>query len=179
MVGSTETQLRFNIAAVGGNLWIDQVSLCPITETPEMLADSLRTKVLDIAPQFIRLGFMPIGSPIGRTASWAYTLGNETSYLTEKGWQSHAAGSLYAALQLVFDSGSDPWLVVDPYTSQTELLNLIEYLAGPISEPFGKLRMEQGSVIPWVDRFGRILIEITDRSGVLTSDQLRVDFVDL
>lgn len=179
MVGSTETQLRFNIAAVGGNLWIDQVSLCPITETPEMLADSLRTKVLDIAPQFIRLGFMPIGSPIGRTASWAYTLGNETSYLTEKGRQSHAAGSLYAALQLVFDSGSDPWLVVDSYTSQTELLNLIEYLAGPISEPFGKLRMEQGSVIPWVDRFGRILIEITDRSGVLTSDQLRVDFVDL
>ena len=173
------SEIRFNVATSSGSLWIDQVSLCLASDNPELLADKFSSQISAIAPQFIRLAFLEIGSPVSRTENWSRPLGGETSYLNNAGWQSGSAGSLHAALQLAYDSGADPWLVIDSQASQAEILNLIEYLSGPISETYGKLRMDQGSVVPWVDRFGRILVEITDSSNVFQSDQLKADYVNL
>jgi hypothetical protein len=39
--------------------------------------------------------------------------------------------------------------------------------------------MEQGSVVPWTDRFSRILIELTDSETIFQTDQLKADFVNL
>ncbi|MBP8988960.1 MAG: hypothetical protein KBG64_01940, partial [Clostridia bacterium] len=86
--------------------------------------------------------------------------------------------SMHAALELTRSAGADPWLVIDSYAGEGEILNLIEYLSAPISEPYGKLRQEQGMVFPWVQEFQKIYIEICDRQSVFSSDRLRSEFVN-
>ena len=65
----------------------------------------------------------------GRTAG-RYLPGNETPSLSALGRTVASCGSLYTALRLVESSGADPWLVIDSFASEAELLDLIEYLAG-------------------------------------------------
>ncbi len=56
---------------------------------------------------------------------------------------------------------------------------MLAYLAAPISEPFGKLRQEQGMVMPWVQSFDRIYLEICDRQDVFDQDRLKSEYVNL
>lgn len=175
----TNGEIRLNIAVESGELWLDQVRLGRLSDSADLLTEDFQNKITEIAPQMIRLDFLKIGDQNSRQESWAYALGNETSSLSAAGWTTHNGGSLNAALQLADKSGADPWLVIDSYASESELLNMIEYIAGPISERYGKLRMDQGAVIPWTGRFGRILIEITDVVDTFQTDQLKADFVNL
>lgn len=175
----TSGEIRLNIAVKSGEVWLDQIRLGLASDPADQLSEEFQKEMTEIAPQLIRMEFLKIGSQNSRQESWAYALGNETSSLTAAGWTAHNGGSLNAALQLADQSGADPWLVVDSYASEAELLNMIEYIAGPISERYGKLRMDQGAVIPWTGRFGRILIEFTDTEGTFQTDQLKADFVNL
>lgn len=172
-------EIRFNVAIRSGRLWIDQTSLFAAADSPQQLSGDFTAAMQSVSPQLIRLDFLGIGAPTSRMASWASALGNGNAYLGSSGWMSSGTISLHAALQMSDDCGADPWLVIDSYASQAELLNLVEFLTGPISEPYGKLRMDQGSVLPWTERFGRVIIEITDSSDVYATDQLKADFVNL
>lgn len=176
-LGSDE--IRLNIAIDSGSLWLDQVCLSLAAESSDLLSSDLYAELDQIQPQVIRLGFLSIGGQSDRQESWAAILGNESPSINESGWFSAAGNSMHAALNLVKDSKADPWLVVDSYTSEAELLNLIEYLAGPISEPYGKIRLAQGDTVPWSQQFNRILFEITDSYNIFRSDQQKADFVNL
>ena len=176
-LGSDE--VRLNIAIDSGSLWLDQVCFSRAAESSDLLSSDLYAELHQIQPQVVRLGFLSIGGQSDRQESWAAILGNESPSIKESGWSNAAGNSLHAALNLVKDSNADPWLVVDSYTSEAELLNLIEYLAGPISEPYGKIRLAQGDTIPWSQQFNRILFEITDSYNILRSDQQKADFVNL
>jgi hypothetical protein len=178
-ISLTSEDIRFNIAINAGQLWIDQVSLTLAADTSDRFASDFTSSLQAISPQIIRLDFLGIGSPAAKTESWASSLGNENSHISSTGWNSPEPASLNAALQMVAECAADPWLVIDSYASQAELLNMIEYLAGPISESYGKLRMDQGSVLPWTEQFGRIIIELTDRSEIFVTDQIKADFVNL
>ncbi len=177
--GLSSRETRLNISINSGSLWLDRISLFRGTESSELLSASFQTEISQIQPEFVRLGFLSIGGQYARQESWAAGLGNENPYLGNTGWTIKPGNSMYAALKLVKSSGADPWLVIDSFTSEAEMLNLIEYLAGPISEPYGKIRLEHGAATPWTEQFNRILIEIADSVNVLQSDQQRADFVNL
>ncbi len=172
-------EVRLNFAISSGSLWIDRVFFGNAKETASLFSQEQQALVKSIQPQIIRLNFLGIGSSSVQTESWALPLGNDTPSLNQGKWVTQTASSLHAAMELTLDSGANPWLVVDSNTSEAELLNLIEYLAGPISEPYGKLRQEMGSVIPWTEQFDRIFIEICDSGQVFQDDNLKADFVDL
>ncbi len=175
----TTSDIRINIAATSGLLWLDQVSFGLADDSATQLSNDFVSTMQAIAPQIIRLDFLNIGGQSSRQESWANPLGSESPRLSDTGWTSQASGSLHAALLMTDNSNADPWLVIDSGASQAELLNMIEYLAGPVSETYGKLRMDQGAVIPWTERFGRIIIEMTDSSAVFQTDQLKADFVNM
>ena len=177
LTGSRE--VRINIAIGSGSLWLDQISFCLASDQASLLASSFQSEIDAIEPQIIRLGFAAIGSPTVRQDGWASALGNENPYLGGQGWTSQTTGTLNSALQLTWSAGADPWLVIDSYTSEATILNLIEFLAGPISEPYGKIRQELGEVVPWFDQFNRILIEFCDTGKVLGNDRLKADFANL
>ncbi|MEA4888754.1 MAG: hypothetical protein VB070_04745 [Clostridiaceae bacterium] len=172
-------EVRLNFAINSGSLWIDRVFFGSAKETSNLFSQDQQKLVASIQPQIIRLNFLGLGSSSVQTESWALPLGNDTPTLDQGKWVTQTGSSLHAAMELTLGSGADPWLVVDSYTSEAELLNLIEYLAGPISEPYGKLRQELGSVIPWTEQFDRIFIEICDNGQVFQDDDLKSDFVDL
>ena len=172
-------EIRLNFAIGSGSLWLDRVYFGAASESTDLLAKNLRQLTGTIHPQVMRLDFLGIGSSTVPAGSWAQPVGNEAPRLVAGRWESQAGGSLHAAMKLTQDCGADPWLVINSYTSEAELLNLIEYLAGPISEPYGKRRQELGAVVPWTETFNRLFIEICDCDNVFAADHLKSDFVNL
>lgn len=174
------TETRLNIGYTGsGELWLDRVYLGIAGHSSDELSIHLTDMLTEVQPGALRMGFLPIGQIQAAAFNWAQLPGNETPSLQNNSWQCVSGGSLAAALQLARRSQSDPWLVIGSHISESELLSLLEYIAGPISEPYGKLRMNQGSISPWTDQFTRIYLEFGDNSRLFQSDQLRADFVDL
>ncbi len=72
---------------------------------------------------------------------------------------SYNAFSLGESLTLCAQSGSNPWLILNPYWSGDELEGLMEYLYAPATIGYGKIRAEQGHPTPWADDFPTIYIE--------------------
>lgn len=177
--GYNGQEIRFNIAIDSGSVWIDRVFLGRMDESPELLSAALQSQVAEIRPQVIRLDFLGIGSQTVLTESWAQPMGNDSPVILSGQWISQRGTSMHAGLELARSCAANPWLVIDSYAGEGEILNLIEFLCAPISEPYGKLRQEQGMVIPWIQQFQRIYIEIGDRQAVFRSDRLRSDYVNL
>lgn len=70
------------------------------------------------------------------------------------------AFGLYEGLSLCEYLGSEAWFCV-PGTLHTEEMDiLMEFLAGPVETPGGKLRAELGHPVPWTDSIKKIHIEI-------------------
>ena len=176
---SKDQEARLNISIDSGSLWLDRVYLGDAQESSTLLANSQQKMVNAISPQVIRLDFLNIGGATTATEGWAEPLGNDAPWMNGNQWMSPSGSSLHAALQMAETCQADPWLVVDIHASQSEMLNLIEYLSGPISEPYGKLRQELGSFMAWTDAFDRLVIEFIDRGRVLTADSMKAAQVDL
>ena len=68
--------------------------------------------------------------------------------------------SLQEDLQLCREVGADPWIIVDPTYTADEHRDLLEYLGGPTTTQYGKLRARHGQADAWTDSFDEIIIEI-------------------
>ncbi len=55
---------------------------------------------------------------------------------------------------------ADPWITLPTATSDEEGRELIEYLAGPVTSPWGKLRLLVHHPAPWTSSFGEIHLEL-------------------
>jgi photosystem II stability/assembly factor-like uncharacterized protein len=177
--GYAGQEIRFNIAIDSGSVWIDRVFLGRLEESPELLASSLQSQVKAISPQIIRLDFLGIGSQTILQENWARPMNNDSPMSVGGSWINQRGVSMHAALELAQSCDANPWLVIDSYAGEGEILNLIEFLAAPISEPYGKLRQEHGMVFPWIQQFQRVYVEICDRQQVFSTDRLRSDYVNL
>jgi hypothetical protein len=77
-------------------------------------------------------------------------------------WYRETSGvsySLHEFLELCEAVGADPWFVVPITFSTTEASNLIEYLAGDASTPYGAKRAALGHPAKWTDSFHKIHLE--------------------
>lgn len=66
---------------------------------------------------------------------------------------------LHEFLELCEHVGADPWMSVPATSSPQEMTNLMEYLGGATSTPYGQLRAARGHAAPWTGVFSRIHLE--------------------
>ncbi len=98
-----------------------------------------------------------ISPPVMSTRAWSINAGA----------QAEADLHIHTVLQACYRSGGTPqtrtlpWITVNLRWTDGELLDLVEFLAGPTNTPFGALRaaLRGGVATPWVDEFRTIYLE--------------------
>lgn len=162
----------------GGILKVDDLSLIPAADEDYAYTGSFSEYIAKIKPSVIRLANIPLGR--NKTPTWAWTLptGHDTYVSTGAGWQLNKENSLSDGLKLVSDNQASPWLVLDSGISESEIAGLMEYLAAPVTEQYGRLRMQQGFPVPWSEAFDRIYFEISDLNGYFADDRLKAKYAD-
>jgi alpha-L-arabinofuranosidase len=91
-----------------------------------------------------------IADPYGRQRA------GYSAFLAE---QDDISYGLQEFLQLSEWLGAEPWFVVPTTFSVTDASNLIEYLAGASSTPYGSKRAARGHPNPWSTSFTKIPLE--------------------
>jgi hypothetical protein len=66
---------------------------------------------------------------------------------------------LHEFLELCDVVRAEPWYIVPSTFSPQEMANLLEYLGGPVSSPYGARRAARGHTAPWTDTFPNIHLE--------------------
>jgi alpha-L-arabinofuranosidase len=66
---------------------------------------------------------------------------------------------LHEFLELCDLVHAEPWYIVPATFTNAEMTNLIEYLGGPVSTPYGAMRASRGRSAPWSDAFTTIHLE--------------------
>lgn len=161
-----------------GTAAIDDINLTSAVNAGQAYTDDHIANVNKIAPAVMRLEQVPIGRIDAPADAWLKPVG-QTGYVYAHGsWKLQRTAALAPALELASNVKASPWLVIDATASQEDMSALVEYLAAPVSEPYGKLRMEQGRAVPWTEAFTRIYIEIADDSGLFVDDRLKSSYVD-
>jgi hypothetical protein len=86
---------------------------------------------------------------------------------------------LHEFLELCDLLHAEPWYIVPTTFSAQEMTNLLEYLGGPVSTPYGAKRAMRGHTTPWTDAFPTIHLELgneawnnADYYGATISDPL-------
>lgn len=161
-----------------GRAAVDDLKLTAATNSGKEYAESSHKEIELISPEIMRMQQVPIGRLDAPAMSWLEPAG-QAGYVFMRGvWQLQRAAALAPALELAFENESSPWLVIDSASTQEELASLIEYLAAPVSEQYGRIRMEQGRAVPWTESFARIYIEVADDGMLFADDRMRSSYVD-
>ncbi len=172
-------EIRLNIGIEGaGKAWIDAVWMGLTESRPGQAAQDFTDLVTRMSPAVLRFSFLGIGDAGTRSMAWSMGYGNESATLEDGKRTSAPCGSMETALRIADAAGAVPWLTVGPYSSDSEIRNLVEYLAGPLTETYGKLRMDNGTSHPWTDVFTRVYLEIRDPDNVMGTDSRRASFVN-
>ena len=176
--GYAGQDVSFSIAVKSGKLWIDRVFLGRLNESPDLLPVCLQEQVTAIEPQMIRMDFLGIGRRAVPADNWSMAMNNDVVTIEDQRWMTQRGSSIHAALSMAVQSHSDPWLVIDAYASETEMIHLIDYLTAPISEPYGRIRQGLGMTLPWTSQFQKIYFEFCDTEDVWLTDRNRADSVN-
>ena len=88
-----------------------------------------------------------------------------------------SAFSLERAMVLCKDSGSSPWIVMGSSIYQSDVDAFLGYICGSVTNPYGKMRIDNGTALPWSRQFDTIYIEINDSEGIFPTDSQRGAYV--
>ncbi|HPE38181.1 MAG TPA: hypothetical protein PK567_01665 [Bacillota bacterium] len=178
-VSQDTVSLTLNIGFYGsGDLYVDGVNLGRESYADPMIAPSLADAVATASPSYIRLDNLEIGMVGSHTDDVFLAVGNEPLMCNENGQTMNNVRSLEASLRLIKQSGANPWIVIDSSVGKEDIDALMGYLCGSISDPYGKLRIDNGTAVPWSRQFDRFVIEIRDDNGLFESDLQRGSYVD-
>jgi len=143
-------------------VYIDEVTLSEVSEQDSFVKLHFKEMVSEINPDIIRNEYLRIGSMESMANRWAHD------------------GSMDYSLNLIWENteNASPWLVIDSAVSESELRNLIEYIFGSISTSYGKIRLQNGFPIPWINRFERFYLEFVDSNGIFSNDAVKSTYVN-
>ncbi len=173
-------EMRLNIGFLGkGEISVDKVFLGEDRYSQASIPDEYTKVIATANPSYLKLSNLPIGKKDAQFDSYLSTIGNEGTYLNEKGFASTVGCvSLEGSLQMVHKAKANPWLLVDSYACQQQIDQLMSYMCGSISDPYGRMRIDNGTAVPWSRQFDRIIVEICDREGLYETDLQRGAYVD-
>ncbi|MDD2213230.1 MAG: hypothetical protein PHR21_01620 [Oscillospiraceae bacterium] len=141
--------------------------------------DTLLSQQLSaVSPDLLRFSYAAIGQANVPSGYWALNRQNTVASFDQNGWTEKTGLNLESALSQAAAARAAPWLVFDSLSTPEDLTEVIEYLAGPVSEPIGEKRLQNGSPVPWTSTFSRFIFEFTDSQDLCRSDSERAAFVD-
>lgn len=132
-----------------GTLWVDSMIVYQKDVEPFGLDPEFVATLKAFAPGSIRIGTPLDQKTVDEWLSAGFAKG--TLYDWNKGIQNNTSSSAKNAFELCERTGADPWLILYPLYDEQECLNLMEYIAGPVDTPYGKLRAQHGHPAPWID----------------------------
>lgn len=156
--------LSFNIA--GSTVLLDDVSLVQTNGDPTNMTafrDPVVAALRGFKPGILRGHVLDLGQNIDDLIAppFARVRSEFHASATDKGTNQYGWPEL---LQLCETVGAEPYLVLPIATTEAEMQNAIEYLAGPSTSPYGAKRAAHGRAAPWTDSFARIHIEYGNES---------------
>lgn len=173
-------EMRLNIGFLGkGEISVDKIFLGEDKYSSESIPAEYSELITQANPAYIRLSNLPIGKRNIEFEAYLSPIGNEGTYINSEGnVDTVGCISLEQSLQTVHKSEASPWLLVDSFASQEQIDHLISYLCGSISDPYGRMRIDNGTAVPWSRQFDRIIVEIYDQEGLFETDLQRGAYVD-
>ncbi len=148
----------------GASALLDDVSLAPsshIPDNPTAFRDAVVQTLRDLQPGVLR--YMDNGSNFGSSLdnmlAVPFARKRSGSSIQSAGQDDVPIG-LNDFLVLCKAVGAEPWYVLQPGASPAEARNLIDYLAGSATTPYGAKRAALGQAAPWTTLFPTIHIEL-------------------
>jgi hypothetical protein len=178
--GDEAGEVRLNIGYTGrGELFMDKIYFGPDRFASESIPEEYMNTIRDIHPSYLRLSNISFGLPDTSSQTYYYPIGNEGGRTVDgMGYVSQGCVSLEDSLKMTRYAQTNPWLIIESSVGQEQIEHLMEYLCGSISEPYGKMRIENGTAVPWSTQFERIVFEIADSANLFKTDLQRGAFVD-
>ena len=160
-INPSAVELAFVIS--GANVLLDDVSLTPAKTNPSnptAFRDEVVSALTALHPGVLRYNDRAIlGNSLDNMLAPPFA--RKRSGVSE---QSSApddiALGLHEFLQLCQTIGAEPYFNMPPSMSTTEMLNLMEYLGGDTSTPYGAIRQARGQTSPWTTVFPVIHLEL-------------------
>jgi len=147
--------LRFETQSQGnsGHVWLDDSYLGKRNQTnPTIFSDLVVSHLNDLKPGILRGWYGQLGisleeftDPTAGRSNQGYRIGSRKP--------SSLSYSVHEFFELARAVNASVWLVIPPTLSATELSELIDYLAGPDSTPYGSKRADLGQIKPWTEVF--------------------------
>ena len=155
--------LLFHFSAVGGEVLIDDVEAWLEGDSnPTAFRDDCVNMLKTYNPGCIRYLQMG-GNTVPNTLKPRL---RAHSFTSRKGsrpgpYQSHnkQAYGLHEMYELCEHVGAEPWYCLPGTLTREEMEDFMEYLGGPVTTEYGKLRAELGHPEPWTEVFHRIHVE--------------------
>lgn len=163
-LGITPTALVLNLhlAPNSGAVWVDDIVLSRRGQTnPTVFSDKLVARLQELRPGILRnWGMHQLGSTLDNQLAepWARrTNGYRPDQQVATQWHY----SLHEFLELTAWVGAEPWIVIPPSFSASELQELVAYLAAePGAHPYAEIRVNLGQAAPWTTLFSTMHLEL-------------------
>ena len=154
--------VRLNISFEGdGTLYIDNVYVGEDRYDIDSIPDEYREGIEAGHPSTVRLANIPLC----------------TSDFSSEAYYGTGPDSLETGMQLVKGAESLPWFVIGSYADQDSIDSWLGYLCGSVRSDYGKIRIDNGTALPWSRQYDTIYIEISDIDGIFETDLQRGAYV--
>ena len=167
--GSLAVDLQFS----GGTLWLDELSMIQEGDrNPTAFRDHVVATLKRLNPGVLRHLQMGGGSldnlltpREARRTSACFRRetppdGTWPAHPKQNGGADITPFGLHEFLGLCEEVGTDPWYCLPGAMYVDEMKSFMEYLGGPVTTKYGKLRADRGHPKPWTEVFGHIHVEI-------------------
>ncbi len=173
-------EIRLNIGFYGnGEIYVDDVRLEREAYSDTKIDPMLVETLSDTEPEFIRLENLGLGRLSYEFSSNLLPMSNEGAYIDVNGQpMTQGVIALESTLRLVKQCGANPWFPIDSAFGSDEISAFLGYICGNMTDDYGKIRVDNGTAVPWSKQFDRIIIETTDRNGLFETDMQRRAYVD-
>ena len=154
-------KLAFDVA--GASVLLDDVSITPVavsSSNPSPFRDEVVKALTDLRPGIIRYWDSGTsGSTVDNLIAPAYAR-QRAGFSEQATVAEDVALGLHEFLQLCQTVGSEPYFNMPAGMSPAEMKNLVEYLGGDSSTPYGAKRAALGQAAPWTSVFSVIHLEL-------------------
>ncbi len=179
-ISAEDMEIRLNIGFYGsGDMFVDSVRLEREANSSPKIKPEVVDLISDSHPEFLRLESLALGRLGSNISSNLSQIGNERVTADRKGNITDSGViSLESTLRLVKQVGAKPWLVIDSSFGSEEMDVLLGYVSGGITDTYGKIRVDNGTAVPWNKQFEKIVIEFADQDALFETDLQRRAYVD-
>lgn len=177
----TQTGNAFvTFALNNASMMIDDVSLVKLSGDPSnttQFTDGMITALKELHPGILRDWTGQLADTLDNSLATPFAR-KTTHYQISYGPTQIPIG-LNDFLQLCQTVGAEPWYVIPTTWDPQDVTNLMEFLGGPATSPYGAKRAALGQVAPWTSVFPEIHLEFGDENwntifagGVITNPSL-------